>query len=261
MTIRSGLLHLYEKERGSLHTFVQHDPVYFVHLFRRREDVELCGFLASQFAYGSIKGINGFLAKLLSRIGPSPFTFLMEGDLDTLQGLYYRFQNSVDLIQLFSKLRVIYEKYGTMEGLLARFQGKNLRETLSRVSREIDRNGKLRFFFPEPKPSNPLKRWNLYLRWMVRKDEIDMGIWTFLDKRDLYVPLDTHLFKIGRCLGWTRRARPDSVSAEEITEALRAICPDDPLMFDFFLCHRIGIEGRCPGTRSEGCRICPLYDL
>jgi uncharacterized protein (TIGR02757 family) len=254
------LVRLYERERTCLTALIKDDPVYFVHLYHTKEDIELAGFLSSQFAYGRIKGIKAFLGELFSRIG-SPFLFLKQGDPATLDGLYYRFHTSRDLKMLFERLRYIYERFGSMENLLLTFQGKTMRETLSRLRAEIFKDGELSFFFPDPTPSNPLKRWNLYLRWMVRKDEIDMGIWTFLDKKDLCVPLDTHLFRIGRCLKWTKRGRPDFQASQEVTEALRAISPKDPLMLDFFLCHRVGIENRCPGEKTEGCKGCLVHEF
>jgi len=105
-----------------------------------------------------------------------------------------------------------------------------------------------------------LKRWNLYFRWMVRKDEVDVGLWDFIDKKNLIIPLDTHLFKIGRCIGWTECKTPTFRAAKEITEALKKFSPEDPLKYDLFLCHRVGIGAECTGRKTAGCRKkCVIY--
>ena len=105
-----------------------------------------------------------------------------------------------------------------------------------------------------------MKRWNLLLRWMVRKDEIDVGLWDFIMPENLVVPLDTHIFKIGRCLDWTEKRTPTWRAALDITENLKKYDPLDPLKYDFFLCHRVGIGAGCTGTRTAACRnTCPLF--
>lgn len=105
-----------------------------------------------------------------------------------------------------------------------------------------------------------MKRWNLYLRWMVRKDRVDAGLWDFIDRKDLIIPLDTHLFKIGRCLGWTACSAQSYRGAQEITEALKIFSPEDPLKYDLFLCHRVGIGAGCTGIKSPECASeCLIY--
>jgi uncharacterized protein (TIGR02757 family) len=95
---------------------------------------------------------------------------------------------------------------------------------------------------------------------MVRKDEVDVGLWSFIDKKDLIIPLDTHIFKIGKCLGWTECNTPTFRAAKEITEALKKFSPEDPLKYDLFLCHRVGIEAGCTGRKTAGCgEKCLIY--
>jgi uncharacterized protein (TIGR02757 family) len=97
---------------------------------------------------------------------------------------------------------------------------------------------------------------------MVREDMIDRGLWGFIDKKDLVIPLDTHLFKIGRCLGWTERNSQSYKAALEITDILKNLSPDDPLKYDFFLCHRIGIGAGCTGKRTSQCeKVCLLHEI
>jgi uncharacterized protein (TIGR02757 family) len=201
-----------------------------------------------------------FLRDLFDRIGPGPSEFVRKGDFSKLRGLYYRFQKEEDLIILFSLLKRILDEYGGIGLLVKTFYKGDLRQCLWAIRENLfgDRD-ELTWFFPKPSQANPLKRWNLYLRWMVRKDAMDKGLWGFIEKGDLIIPLDTHLFKIGRCLGWITPKSQTHKAAEEMTDALKQFCPEDPLKYDFFLCHRVGIEGGCKGVRTVDCaRKCVL---
>jgi uncharacterized protein (TIGR02757 family) len=237
-----------------LSAIIGNDPVEFVHAYAEAGDKEMAGFFASQFAYGRIDVMKRFLRSLFERMGDSPAEFVRAGNWSRLDNLYYRFQKGDEIIHLFTVLRRMVTSYGSIGGMLRAFHEGDTRETIWKMRKEFLGNEKdLLFFFPKRLPANPLKRWNLYLRWMVRKDEIDEGLWDFMDKKDLVTPLDTHLFKIGRCLGWTERKSPSWNAAQDVTRALRAICPEDPLKYDFLLCHKVGIAAGCTGTQKEGC--------
>jgi uncharacterized protein (TIGR02757 family) len=187
-------------------------------------------------------------------MGNSPSQFIMRGNFSSFEGLYYRFQKSDDIVYLFDILKRILENFGGMGPMLRHFYKGDTRGMLWQVRQELFRmDDRLTFFFPKPSHSNPMKRWNLYLRWMVRKDEIDVGLWDFIPKDRLVMPLDTHIFKIGRCFGWTKQKNPSWKAACEITHALKAFSPEDPLKYDFFLCQSVGIGGGCPGVRTQAC--------
>lgn len=191
-----------------------------------------------------------------------PFAFIEKGKFHSLSGLYYRFHDAKEIIGLFLKLKEIYRRFGSIEALLEYHYDGDIRMTLKKIREGLFSDRTLLFFFPDPSKEHPLKRWNLYLRWMVRKDEIDLGIFTFMDKKELVVPLDTHLFKIGKCLGWTKRKSPSFSAALEITQVFKEFSPSDPLLFDFFLCHRVGIQNSCPGEKSKNCEgRCILYEV
>jgi len=243
---------------------VERDPVAFVHRYTDPRDREIAGFAASQFAYGNVKAMKQFLGRLFDSMGESPYAYLSRGDFSSIDRLYYRFQKGSEIIDLFKTLRRILDDYGSVGEMLQAHWRRDIRETLWNVRERYfpsDSNG-LIFFFPKRSPSNPLKRWNLYMRWMVRKDEIDVGIWRFVDKRDLIVPLDTHLYKIGRCLAWTTVRSQSWKAACDITSALREHSPEDPLKYDFFLCHAVGIEGGCTGRKGAACRErCRVYEI
>ena len=113
------------------------------------------------------------------------------------------------------------------------------------------------YFFPRPSAGSACKRLNLYLRWMVRRDEIDLGAWASVSPAQLIVPLDTHVIRLGRCLRLTKYVSPGWRMAADITRALRTLDPEDPVRFDFALCH-VGMMGACGDGRPQGNSQCPL---
>jgi uncharacterized protein (TIGR02757 family) len=113
------------------------------------------------------------------------------------------------------------------------------------------------YFFPRPSAGSACKRLNLFLRWMARRDEVDLGAWRSIPPSKLIVPLDTHVIRLGRCLRLTRYTSPGWKMAAEITASLRAIDPVDPVRFDFSLCH-VGMMNACGFGRRQGDAQCPL---
>ena len=187
-------------------------------------------------------------------MGRSPARFVKKGDFASFHGLYYRFQKEEDVADLFRTLKRILDEFGSIGDMVRRFYSGDAREALwSAREYLLGESDRLTFFFPKRLKSNPLKRWNLYLRWMVRKDEVDLGLWDFIERKDLIIPLDTHIFKIGRCLGWTTARTQSYRAAQEITQALKKFDPEDPLKYDLFLCHVVGIGSGCTGRRSSVC--------
>ena len=256
-----NLEEIYQRERKKLPKLIGNDPLEFVYRYKDVRDKEIAGFLASQFAYGKIELFKRFLEDMFGRMGNSPYEFIIKGDFSVFQGLYYRFQKEEEIRRLFGILRRILDEFGTIGNMVRRFYQGSTREALWKAREHLLANSNdLTFFFPKPLRSNPLKRWSLYFRWMVRKDEIDAGLWDFIDKKALIVPLDTHIFKIGKCLGWTRCKTPSYKAAQEITDALKGFSPEDPLKYDLFLCHRVGIGAECTGRRVSACiEKCPVY--
>lgn len=235
----------------------------FIHRFDDTADVEIAGFIASQFAYGKIELFKRFLDAVFERMGPRPYRFVEKGDFRSFKGLYYRFQKEGDVIGLFEVLRKIIGDFGGIGPMMESFYERDLRKALWRARRHlIGNDDQFLFFFPKPSNGNPMKRWNLFVRWMVRDDAIDAGLWNFMDRKDLVVPLDTHICKIGRCLRWTKRIAPSYAMARDITDVLKGFCPEDPLKYDFFLCHRVGIASGCTGKRSDACgKNCVVYGI
>lgn len=223
-------------------------------LVASRYDDEYIILLCALFAYGNAKLIVKFLDSL-------DFSLLYESDElidEKLDGFYYRFQNSEDVKTIFKTFAKMKKEH-TLEELF--YQGykkeNDVLEGLDSVISKIHEtaNYKSQGFtflvsspFKRDKNGNikqignaPYKRWNMFLRWMVRKDELDMGLWKKIDKKDLILPLDTHTFKVSQKLGLLDRKTYDLKSALLITDKLKEFEKDDPIKYDFAL-YRIGQE-------------------
>jgi uncharacterized protein (TIGR02757 family) len=125
--------------------------------------------------------------------------------------------------------------------------------------KRLAHTARVRYFFPSPEAGGACKRLNLYLRWMVRpKDGLDLGLWSFVSPSHLVIPLDTHMSRIGRHMGWTKRKTPGWNMAMDITRSLGEIAPEDPTQYDFALT-RMGILEGCPRhDKKESCDLCNL---
>jgi len=265
-----------EKHLGS-------DPVQFVHRYQDPVDREIVGLIASVFAYGNVKIVLRTVNNVLSYLGPAPSrtiaSFDPRRDSRRLRGFYHRFNTSRDLAVLFWIIRRALEEYGSLEsvlvsalspndtdvtGALENFSGTLLGFGHERFypSGELKRRVGVRFFFPAPSQGSACKRLNLYLRWMVRpEDGIDCGVWMRIKPRQLVIPLDTHIARISSYIGLTDMRSPGWPMALDITRSLRKLHCDDPLRYDFALCH-LGIAGDCPKKRDlQKCARCPILAI
>ncbi len=207
---------------------------------------EYISLICALFAYGNVNQIIKFLHTL-------NFKLLNENDdkiRDSLQNHYYRFQKSEDIIQFFITLKTL-KKECTLEDIF--YQGYKIKQDVTDGLKEVisliyDINtyrsrgyefliGKI----PGKKISSPYKRWNMYLRWMAREDNIDLGLWKKIDKKDLLIPLDTHTFKISQKIGLLKRKTYDFKAVIELTKALKFFDANDPVKYDFAI-YRIGQE-------------------
>ena len=128
---------------------------------------------------------------------------------------------------------------------------------MRRVYGRVPKRAGVCYFFPRPSAGSACKRLNLYLRWMVRDDEVDLGVWRTVRPGQLIVPLDTHVIRLAQCLRLTRYASPGWKMAADITRHLRELDPVDPVKFDFSICH-VGMMNACGFGRRQGDRQCPL---
>jgi uncharacterized protein (TIGR02757 family) len=252
-----------------------HDPVEFPHRYSNPRDIEVSAFIASSLAYGKVELFKPVIEKVLSAMGRSPYEFLLEFRPKKhgryLGGIKYRFNENEDLLALSFILHKLLSRHASLEKSFMQFYrpgALTVREGLSGFVAEllaIDtspvygkdvRPAGLRQLFSSPENGSACKRANLFLRWMVRDRDIDFGLWKGVAKNRLIIPLDTHIARISRCLGFTARKSQDWKTAVEVTEALKKIDPEDPLKYDFALCHH-GISGVCKGMReSSECKEC-----
>jgi len=207
-----------------------------------------------------------FLENLFAFLGPSPHAALAGGSFGGAEAAApgYRFIGPAAVRRFLLSVGEVLREEGSLESLYRRGAAASPREALGRFLARFRRawgSGLARereFLFPDPARGSACKRHNLFLRWMVRRgDGVDLGLWTALSPARLVVPLDTHVARLGRYLGLTARRAADWRAAEEITAALRAANPDDPLRYDYALAH-LGIGGLCAVRGPRTCRACPL---
>ncbi len=140
------------------------------------------------------------------------------------------------------------------------FSTRALALDIRRAYRRVPARPGVCYFFPRPSAGSACKRLNLFLRWMVRRDEIDLGVWTRVPASKLIVPLDTHVIRLGRCLRLTKYVSPGWKMAADVTRSLRRLDPVDPVRFDFSICH-VGMMNACGFGRKQADTQCPLRGL
>jgi len=208
----------------------------------KKHNDEYIALICALFAYGNAKLIVKFLQSI-------DFSFLDDGEKIS-QELYYRFQSKEDVKEFFKTMRLLKSTTSIEEKFYDGYKkSSNVMDGLhSLISYIYDLNpyrsrgyefliGKI----PTSKSNSPYKRWHMYLRWMVRSDNLDMGIWKSVEKKNLLVPLDTHTFNVGQKLGLIKRKSYDFKSVLELTESFKKIDINDPVKFDFAL-YRLGQE-------------------
>lgn len=263
--------------------FLATDPLEFVHRYRGDEDREVVGLVSSALAYGRVAGIKRSLERVFSVMGPSPRGFVdaltPAKGLRLLNGFTHRFNDGRDVTALLLMARRMIERSGSIgEFFLEGYDPaeKNVKgaiESFTSRALALDTGGVygrgvlpgdagVRFFLPAPSGGSACKRLCLYLRWMVRPDDgLDFGIWTGVSPSKLVIPLDTHIARIARNIGLTSRTTPGWRMAEEITDALAELDPDDPTRYDFSLC-RLGILDRCPRDMDpDRCEACMIREV
>jgi uncharacterized protein (TIGR02757 family) len=252
------------------------DPVWFAHRFERGDDREVVAFIASALAFGRVQSVINSIEGLLAVMGPSPAAFVRgfepSRDRKAFATLVHRWTNGADFAALVWILHNMIERSGSIEGFFAEGLpaaavdvGQGLQSFSTRAlaidlkpiyGRARPRPG-VAYFFSKPSSGGACKRLNLFLRWMVRHDRVDLGVWSKVRPGQLIVPLDTHIIRVGRCLGLTRYRSPGWRMAVEITGSLRRLNPDDPAKFDFSMCH-IGMMNACGFGTRQGDTHCPL---
>ena len=227
------------------------DPVWNLHRLNDEKDVEILGLITSAYSYGSVDQINRFISALTDRTGFKLHEFTSNysehKDKKFLKGLHYRFNSEKDLSMLLINIKKVIINYGSLKNLFLEGylnDDKNILNALNHFTVLFNnkQNKNIRtsydYLVPSPENNSACKRLNLYLRWMIRKDEIDPGAWSgSIDKAKLIMPVDIHVYRISKYLKMVNRKSCDLKFAVELTEKLKLFDITDPVKYDFALCH------------------------
>jgi uncharacterized protein (TIGR02757 family) len=269
--IKDILERLYNKYNHR--NLIKPDPLQFVYRYSEPSDMEIVAFLSAGLAYGRVEQIQKSLNNLFERMGKSPYSFVKSFDKSEqkkLKGFKHRFTSDQDISDLLTLFKKILSQRNSIEEFFINGYNSDdiniipaltkfcdsLRETHAREHNGHISHG-LKYLLVSPAKGSVCKRLNLFLRWMVRDDEVDAGLWKSVDKSKLIVPVDVHMGRLCRILGLYKRKAVSLQAAIEITESFAEIEPDDPVKYDFAL-SRIGIVEDCNGKYKHGCKLCEL---
>jgi uncharacterized protein (TIGR02757 family) len=256
------------------------DPIQIVRRFDRPDDREIVGFCASALAFGRVASVIQSIERVVAIMGRRPAAYVRgfqpARHAAEFRGFTHRWIRGVDVAALLWLLRQMLDRSGTIEGFylegsdaaatdvegaLESFSSRAMSLDLSPVYGPRPRFTRghpgVCYFFPRPSAGSGCKRLNLFMRWMVRKDALDLGVWRNVSSAQLIVPLDTHVIRVGRCLRLTNYSSPGWKMARDITASLRTLDPADPVKYDFSLCH-LGMMNACGFQRAQKDSQCPL---
>lgn len=272
--IKNVLERLYRKY--SHPSFINPDPLQFVYYYSQPQDREIAAFFAAELAYGRVLQIQKSLNLLLGYMGDSPFEFVKNFDnhkRQKLRSFKHRFTTGDCLADLMELLHNVLIQYGSIEKFFIQGLNADDENIIPALDRFCDslltiyakaHNGRitngLSFLLPKPSSGSACKRLNLFLRWMVRNDDIDTGLWKSIAQAKLIVPLDVHMGRLCRILKLYDQKTPSLAAAVKITNSFAKIQPTDPVKYDFAL-SRIGIRDNCNAQYRSTCRLCELYSF
>jgi uncharacterized protein (TIGR02757 family) len=234
--------------------FIKNDPVSIPHLFTQKQDIEIMGFWAATLAWGQRVTIINKCKELISLMDGAPYDFIVnheEPDLKKLLSFKHRTFNDVDTLYFISFFRYHYERFDSLEAAFippGPLKGEDEVESALNHFRSYffslpDFPHRTKKHVSSPSQKSTCKRLNMFLRWMVRKDDngVDFGIWNNIKPSDLIMPCDLHVDRVARKLKLITRKQTDWQTAVELTEKLREFDPLDPVKYDFAL-FGLGIE-------------------
>jgi len=224
--------------------FIQTDPIIIPHEYDNKLDIEISGFLISIISWGNRKSIINSGHKIITFLESSPYDFIInhsDQDLKRIKGNIHRTFNSEDLIYFIKSLKNIYINYNGLEDIMSNNNnGDNLQERISNFKKiffELNHPKRTKKHLPDPLNGSAAKRFNMFLRWMVRSNNkgIDFGIWKSISPSQLSCPLDIHTGNTARKLGLLKRNQNDSLAVNELDLKLREMDKKDPVKYDFAL--------------------------
>lgn len=226
-------------------SFIEKDPVQIPHLFSKKNDIEIAGFLTSVISWGQRKSILRNAHKMMSIMDNSPYEFILNhtsSDLKKTEGFVHRTFKNSDLIFFITSLNKLLLKHGSLENFFTSnyLKENSLKNTIIKFRAEFLETKHEKYterHVPNILKGSAAKRMNMFLRWMIRKDNngVDFGCWENIPPSSLYIPLDVHTAKIGRDLRLLKRKSNDWKAVEEFTDSLRVFDSRDPIKYDLAL--------------------------
>ncbi len=256
--MRKKLDRLYDQynRRGYVHP----DPLEFLYNYEDLRDREIVGLVASALAYGKVAQILKSVGAVLEKMGPSPFAYLQSTPsvriVSDFQPFVHRFAKGPQISAFLMGVKQVIRNYGSLYDCFMNGFKRTDETILPALALFSDKvvqgsnggsgNCGPGHLIPCPEKGSACKRMHLFLRWMVRKDAVDPGGWDDVPRSALIIPLDTHMFRIGRWLGLTSRNQADRLAALDISGGFKQWSPDDPVKYDFALT-RFGIRNDLDG--------------
>jgi uncharacterized protein (TIGR02757 family) len=249
MADRQFLEELYARYNRRKHA--RSDPVRFLYAYEDIREREVAGLIAASLAYGRLGHILRSVADVLSRLQGEPRRFILSATSrrlrDACAGFRHRLVNQDRLWRFLLAVKDVLERHGSLEACFASHDAPSsptiLPGLMGLAGELADRGRAPAHLVARPEKGSACKRWNLYLRWLVRRDEVDPGGWERVRPSRLIVPLDVHMWRVCRKLGLTRRKVCNLKAAMEITDGFRRVSPADPVKYDFALMHASLTEG------------------
>jgi uncharacterized protein (TIGR02757 family) len=230
--------------------YVHPDPLEFLYGYDDPLDREVVGLVAASLAYGRVRQILTSVGRALDALGPSPSRYVKGTSAKRMgsafEGFKHRFTTGDELARLLASVGEVQRAHGSLGARFAELVepgDETVAPALERFVNELrgDVWCAASSVLPAPEKGSACKRLHLFLRWMVRRDEVDPGGWDSVSPSMLVVPLDTHMHRISRVFGFTGRAQADLKTALEVTAAFREFSPSDPVKYDFSVT-RLGIR-------------------
>lgn len=224
--------------------FIETDPISIPHRFSKKEDIEIAGFLAATISWGNRKSILKSGEKMMQLMGESPYDFVLNARMQQLQKLndfVHRTFCGADFITFVGAIKNIYKNHQGFENLMAKnAQADSLQYSIHQFKKiffEIPHQARTEKHVADPLKNSAAKRINMFLRWMVRKDQqgVDFGIWTTLHASQLSCPLDVHSGNVARKLGFLSSTKNDAKALNELDRSLRMFDANDPVKYDYAL--------------------------
>ncbi len=233
--------------------FIKNDPILFPHRFNKKEDIEIAGFIAASFAYGKRSLFIAKLNELFDIMNNEPYKFVKNYKRikPDLNGINYRFAKENDINNMLYVLSTIYnEENSSLSDLFYEYYNNSqnnypklgkIHNMFFKISQYFYKNcpndpqAGFRHLLPDASNMGSCKRLNMFLRWMIRKSDVDFGLWKFIDKSELLIPLDVHVGNISRQYNLLKRKNNDYKSVIELTQNLKQFDPHDPIKYDFAL--------------------------